>query len=874
MTDLWGPEPRPAQVAIIQDTPPPDSDRRGGPPGEKLLWPYLRMEAGLERHDVWLSHFIKRELTEDEKKKGVSDDELGEWAAVLASQLDVVAPSVVVVLGKFVAGALLGRRVRMETVHGIAFQVADRIVVPAFHPAAGLKDSKRLVYTVADFRALGRVLRGAQPTWQRHDESGRVYGEATLDTIAEIGEYPSVAIDTEYDPRTGTPIMLTFTAKPDTGYAIWAHDAPLLDAFGEALRIFNLKVVLHNALADLLPLKKMGIDLVAMGLKLDDTMVNAWYQESEPQGLKALAFRHLGIDRPGFEEIVVPHYAEAMRVYLEKYVAATMPKMLARVSEKTGKLLKPKPEPLGREHKLARRYLSDHAKKAISDYEERWENWDESSREEIQRVAGGAPVLSLALVPAAEAVPYACADTADTLALASAPRLAPYSASLARLDHAKIPMIAAMQERGLVVDLSERDKLRDELDGTLAERTEVLRILADRPDFNPNSGDDIAEVLFGFAKLSPGVFEFMKDREYLVPPATTKKGKPKTDKKALGTIRDEHELPAHLLEYKEIQKLANTYVTPLHKYLTLESVGLVLHPNITMTRVPSGRLAMRRPNMMAIPSRTALGLRVRHLFHARPGYVLMSFDHSQIELRLAAEIAKDQVMLELFHAGVDLHTGTAAKITGRQVTDPFWKSGEGKMLRGLFKKINFGVLYGATANRIYLELLADGIRDFSLADCERMVREWFALYAGIAARIRHVEAFIQQHGYAEGPFSGRRRQLPGGQLYGRFWPMSFLREEATRQGHNLEVQESAQFFLIRAMIFFWDHVLPVMEAAGHKSFPVLQIHDELVFEVPDNKEAIEMMSWLGLAAMTADQGLVSVPIESSVSSGYYWSALK
>jgi uracil-DNA glycosylase family 4 len=870
---IWGAEPRPATLAIIADTPAPDQDRRGGPPGEKTLWPFLRMHAGVERHEAWLGTLFKRELTEAEKKKGVEDDELASWGAVLDSQLEVVGASVLLPLGKYAASHLLGRRARMETIHGLAFQRNDHVVVPAFHPAAGLTDSKRLAYTVDDFQALGRVLRGQQKVWSLA-AGVPITGVWQAEDIADLGRFPRVAIDTEYDPKTGTPIMLTFSTVSNTGAAIWAHDIRGLIAFRQALERHRPEVLLHNALADLLPLKRMGVDLVKMGLKITDTMVLAWYQETEPQGLKSLAYRHLGVDRPGFEEIVVPYYARALAEYLEAYVALTMPELIPQVSKKTGRPIKPKLAPAGREHKLAKRFLSDHAKGVIDDYEGRWEGWESSSHDEFARVVGAAPVLSLSLVPSAEAVEYACADTSDTLALASAPALQPYSAALCDLDHSKIPMVSAMQERGLLVDLAARDLLLAELEASLAEREEVLKILSERPDFNPNSGDDIAEVLYGFAKIAPGVYEFMKDQEYLVPPATTKKGKPKTDKKALGTLRDDHELPAHLLEYKEIQKLVNTYVRPLPKYLVAEKEGWVLHPNIMMTRVPSGRLAMRRPNLMAIPSRTALGLRVRHLFMARPGYVLMSFDHSQIELRLAAEIAQDAVMLELFHAGVDLHTGTAAKITGRAVADAFWKAVEGKLLRGLFKKINFGVLYGATAQRVYLELLADGIRTFSLADCERMVREWFTLYEGIAARVRHVEAFIQQNGYAEGPFSGRRRKLPGAQLWGKFWPMSCLREEAVRQGYNLEIQESAQWFLIRAMRGFWEEDLTTMAAAGYNVFPLLQIHDELIFEVPDQEEAIEMMKTLGLARMTADQGLVGVPIESSVSVGRRWSDLK
>ena len=171
---VWGEEPRSAMIAIVEDAPAFDRDRRGGPPGSKILWPFLRNEAGVERHEAWSTTLVKRELTAEEAKNGVDGDEIASWGAVLESQLEVAQPSLILALGKHAAGYLLARRVRMEVVHGLAFQRGGSVVVPAFHPAAGLKDSKRLAFSVDDFKALGRVLRGQQKVWTRADESARV----------------------------------------------------------------------------------------------------------------------------------------------------------------------------------------------------------------------------------------------------------------------------------------------------------------------------------------------------------------------------------------------------------------------------------------------------------------------------------------------------------------------------------------------------------------------------------------------------------------------------------------------------------------------------------------------------------------------------
>jgi DNA polymerase I len=166
-----------------------------------------------------------------------------------------------------------------------------------------------------------------------------------------------------------------------------------------------------------------------------------------------------------------------------------------------------------------------------------------------------------------------------------------------------------------------------------------------------------------------------------------------------------------------------------------------------------------------------------------------------------------------------------------------------------------------------------GIRTFTLEEVQRLHQQWFELYQGVRRHLELVERTLQQQGYIEDMW-GRRRKLPGAKLYGDFWPMSALREESIRQGFNHEIQGGAQGLLTNAMLRFYYDVMPLVRASGYEVYPLLQIHDELIFEISENEEAIGMFKELGLIAMTADQDRFEVPIGSGVTVGHDWSELK
>lgn len=876
-------------LAIVVDWPSKEDLKAGRlmtDGGSRVFWQFLLREVGMTRQECYVTSLWKEIPTEEQLKGGLTEEQMAYAGIMLDDEMGGQQPAILA-LGRHTVEHFLGP-VKSDTVHGIVHDLPDgRVVLPSYSPSAGLRDSKRLAFAVDDLKALRDAFDGKGR--RRPEPEPAEYRDCTLEDLA--APCRALAIDTEYDGLG--PLMLTFSVRPGQGLLI-LKDSPLIPEFVKMLERERPFIWFHNVLADLTPLKRMGIDIVKLGLEFGDTMANQWYAETEPQGLKPAAWRDLGADSTDFEAVVQPYFDSQLINYLAGAQALTAPKTFERWGKPTlkqalawqkavaegvgpfpppprGKRLKDGVEPSTPLHRRLNLFLNAYAAGRVPDVQKRWAGWKEDGgADAVEEILGAPPRFSLREVPMEAARPYACADPDYTLQLAMKRR--PYNVELARKDMARIPMLNAMQERGIRVDLGEWEALRDDLRADQEAQLDVLRTVTERADFNPNSAHHLMELLYGYVQTAPGLWDFMKDKEYPLPPGFTKKKQPKTDKKALGTLQAEDPtLPSLLLAYKELEKLRNTYVEPLPRYLDRESV---LHPSWRHTRVPSGRLAAVRPNIMAIPARSVNGMRVRGLFKARPGFKLISFDQSQIELRMAAHISQDPVMMQAFIDGVDLHTRTAARIGGKDEGDAkYWKSAQGKMYRALFKAINFGILFGATAQRIHMELLSQGIRSFTLQDCERFVKDWFRLFEGVARELATTAEFIALHGYAEDHW-GRRRKLPGAAVEGRGWPLGMLREEAVRQGFNHRIQGGAQGELTESMLLFDSAVLPVLQSLDLEAFPLLQIHDELIFEVPDVPEALETMKELGMAAMTAGQWRYSVPIEAGCAAGAAWSDLK
>ena len=394
------------------------------------------------------------------------------------------------------------------------------------------------------------------------------------------------------------------------------------------------------------------------------------------------------------------------------------------------------------------------------------------------------------------------------------------------------PILAEMEAAGIKINAECLAKFKKELKAELQTLTKEIYKIADG-EFNIQSPKQLREILFEKIKLpTEGI-------------RTTPTGVISTDEQELRKLAS-HEIVGNILAYRERAKLLNTYVEPLPGFADKKHR---VHTSFVQTGTVTGRLSSAEPNLQNIPLRTELGKRVREAFLASEGQVLLSADFSQIELRVVAHIAKDERMLAAFKNGEDIHTTTAAAVLGispENVTPE---------IRRRAKAVNFGIIYGLSAFG-----LAEST-GMSRPDARAFIDKYLERFFGVRDYMLKTKQLARQQGYVE-TLLGRRRYLPdlqSGSFRGR--------AGAEREAINHPIQGTAADIMKLAMIKV--KALPESKMAGAKI--LLQVHDELLFEVPQgqvNKIAPEIK-----AAMEGAFKL-DVPLEVDLSVGPNWGELK
>lgn len=419
------------------------------------------------------------------------------------------------------------------------------------------------------------------------------------------------------------------------------------------------------------------------------------------------------------------------------------------------------------------------------------------------------------------------------------------------LDLAVWPIFARMTERGLRVDLSKLASLRAEVEAELDAQEAALEAYAGRA-LNPYSPDEVGAWL---------------KAEGLAGGRKTRTGAVSTDERTLSQLTDLHPAPGAILECRGLRKLIGTFIDPT--IANAERHDSTVHPRWRLTKVKSGRPSMEDPNLLAFPTRDAWGKRVRDCFVARPGHLLISVDFSQIEPRVAAALSGDPALREVFASGRDLYADMARRIFREHHPDAAYKTEPLKTLkRQPAKIILLGcVLYGMQAPLLYDELVKWGCGTpsepfYSIEACEDFVRRRFEPYPLVGRLVQETARLARAaDGWAE-TRGGRRRFLPALLCDGHRWPAEKLREEAERQAFNHLIQGTAQEIMKEAMLR--------ADGAISGADPLLQIYDEMVYEIPGSV-ADERAALLADRMATSLEG---VRIETSWSVGDSWGALK
>ncbi len=317
-------------------------------------------------------------------------------------------------------------------------------------------------------------------------------------------------------------------------------------------------------------------------------------------------------------------------------------------------------------------------------------------------------------------------------------------------------------------------------------------------EFNINSPAQLGDILFDKLGLPAG--------------KKTKTGKYSTNEAVLTKLAVKYEIPSLILEYRSLAKLKSTYVDALPSMINADTNRV--HTDFNQSVAATGRLASSNPNLQNIPIRTARGREIRKAFIAEEGFKIMSADYSQVELRVIAHIAKDEAMIEAFRQGEDIHARTAKEIFHLDSLDEVTQDHRRKA-----KEVNFGIPYGLSAYGLAQNL---GIEN---SEGKEMIDEYFNRFPNIQNYITETQVFAKEHGYVK-TLLGRRRYIPD--INSSNWTK---RGFAERVAINMPIQGTAADIIKLAMI----HIHDWLQSNGKKSRMLLQVHDELIFEIHENE---------------------------------------
>ncbi len=402
-----------------------------------------------------------------------------------------------------------------------------------------------------------------------------------------------------------------------------------------------------------------------------------------------------------------------------------------------------------------------------------------------------------------------------------------------------IPIITKMQKAGVKIDVKKLANLSKEYHTDLTAIEKRIYAAAGQ-EFNINSPKQMAEILFEKMGLT---YKGLRK---------TSSGKYSTKEEVLDKLALEHPIAQAILEYREIQKLLSTYIDSLPTQVADDGR---IHAQFIQAGAATGRFSSKNPNLQNIPVGTERGKKIREAFVADKGKVLMSFDYSQIELRIAAFLSNDEKLIGAFKNGEDIHTAVAAEVFGVKPAEV------DKEQRRKAKVINFGILYGMGVSALQKNLGTDR------KTAQEFYNRYFESYPGLAKYIEHVKAETADRGYTTTLF-GRRRYFEGFKS-----PLPFIRASAERMAINAPIQ-GTQADVIKIAMARIDEFL-VKNGLEEKARLILQIHDELIYEV--DKSAVddlpEKIKKIMADVLTPEQ-TKGVPILTECAMGDSWGDLK
>ena len=451
-------------------------------------------------------------------------------------------------------------------------------------------------------------------------------------------------------------------------------------------------------------------------------------------------------------------------------------------------------------------------------------------------IGSGAKQISMSQVELARAADYACADADMTGQLTELLEVELHQQGLWQLfsevELPLVPVLVHMERNGVALDTELLRQMSHRLGEQLLKlEAEIYNSVGHQ--FNINSPQQISSVLF---------------LELRLPSARkTKSGFFSTEAPVLEGLRGAHPIVDCLLQYRHLAKLKSTYVDALPSLINLKT-GRV-HTSFNQTQTATGRLSSSEPNLQNIAVRDELGKEIRRSFIAPPGSYLLAADYSQIDLRALAHLSQDQSLLSAFHRDEDIHTATAAQVFGVEPSEVT------PDMRRVAKTVNFGVIYGMSDYGL------EQATELSREEAAQFIAAYFEKYPGVKQYLESTKEQAREEGYVQ-TLLGRRRSIPEINSSNRQ-----VREAAERMAINMPVQGTSADIIKVAMINLDREV----DKRQLKSKMLLQVHDELIFEVPE-AELEEMRQMVPEIMSTALE--LGIPLKVDIKTGTNWGEME
>ncbi len=450
-------------------------------------------------------------------------------------------------------------------------------------------------------------------------------------------------------------------------------------------------------------------------------------------------------------------------------------------------------------------------------------------------IGKGTKQVSMAMVPIEQVAQYACAD-AD-IALRLKEQLEPELRNqglwqlFTEIEMPLVPVLATMERNGVALDLDLLRTMSHNLGREMMRiETEIYNCLGHK--FNINSSHQLSQVLYEELRLPK--------------PRKTKSGY-STEASALEELKGTHPLIELVLQYRQLAKLKSTYTDAFLELINPKTGRL--HTSFNQTGTVTGRLSSSEPNLQNIPVRGELGSKIRQAIIAQPGWLLLSADYSQIDLRVLAHISQDPELIDTFLRDEDVHTATASRVFNvppEKVTPE---------MRRVAKTVNFGVIYGMSDYGL------EQATNFTREEAARFITSYFEKYPEVRKYIEDTKRQAREFGYVQ-TVMGRRRYIPEINS-----PNRQVREAAERMAINMPVQGTSADIIKIAMV----NLHREMVKRHLKSKMLLQVHDELVFEVPPNElDAIRQL----VAEIMPNALKLRVPLKIDIKVGKNWAEME